>query len=76
MSTLPAAPTATALDANVFTPMLAPQVQQDLAARAPAPEQDQQQVAALVAQIDLRDSNSIIFFGSKAQEQSGQRRSR
>ncbi len=69
MSTLPAAPTATALDANVFTPMLAPQVQQDLVARAPAPEQDQQQITALVAQIDLRDSNSIIFFGSKAQEQ-------
>lgn len=57
------------LEANVFTPMLAPQIQQDLAARAPAPAQDQQQVAALVAQIDLRDSNSIIFFGSKAQEQ-------
>lgn len=49
--------------------MLAPQVQQDLAARAPTPAQDQQQVAALAAQIDLRDSNSIIFFGSKAQEQ-------
>jgi uncharacterized protein YaaN involved in tellurite resistance len=46
-----------------------PQVQQDLAARAPAPAQDQQQVTALVAQLDLRDSNSIIFFGSKAQEQ-------
>lgn len=46
-----------------------PQVQQDLAARAPAPAQDQQQITALVAQIDLRDSNSILFFGSKAQEQ-------
>ena len=46
-----------------------PQVQQDLAARAPTPAQDQQQVTALVAQIDLHDSNSIIFFGSKAQEQ-------
>ena len=33
------------------------------------PVQDQQQVAALAAQLDLRDSNSIIFFGSKAQEQ-------
>ena len=46
-----------------------PQVRQDLAARAPAPAQDQQQVTALVRELDLRDSNSIIFFGSKAQEQ-------
>ncbi len=68
MSTSPLRPTAV-LDTNVFTPMPTPQVQQDLAARAPALEQDQQQVTALVAQIDLRDSNSIIFFGSKAQEQ-------
>ena len=60
-STLPALP-------EVFAAAL-PQVQQDLAARAPAPAQDQQQVTALAAQLDLRDSNSIIFFGSKAQEQ-------
>ncbi len=46
-----------------------PQVQQDLAARAPAPAQDQPQITALTAQIDLRDSHSILFFGSKAQEQ-------
>jgi len=59
--TLPALP-------EVFAAAL-PQVQQDLAIRAPAPAQDQQQVAALAAQLDLRDSNSIIFFGSKAQEQ-------
>ena len=59
--TLPALP-------EVFAAAL-PQVQQDLAARAPAPAQDQQQVTALTAQIDLSDSNSIIFFGSKAQEQ-------
>ena len=45
-----------------------PQVRQDLAARAPAPAQDRQQVDALVKELDLRDSNSIIFFGSKAQE--------
>lgn len=45
------------------------QVQQDLAARAPAPAQDRQQVDALVQELNLRDSNSIIFFGSKAQEQ-------
>ena len=71
MSTLPSAPTTTTtLPAlpEVFAAAL-PQVQQDLAARAPAPAQDQQQVMALAAQLDLRDSNSIIFFGSKAQEQ-------
>ncbi len=54
--------------AGVFASAL-PQVRQDLAARAPDPAQDQQKVAALVAEINLRDSNSIIFFGSKAQEQ-------
>ncbi len=53
---------------EVFAATL-PQVQQDLAARAPTPVQDQQQVTALVKELDLRDSNSIIFFGSKAQEQ-------
>ncbi|MFZ1494088.1 MAG: toxic anion resistance protein [Candidatus Competibacter denitrificans] len=46
-----------------------PQVQQDLAKRAPAPAQDRQQVDALMKELDLHDSNSIIFFGSKAQEQ-------
>ena len=60
-STLPALPA-------VFAAAL-PQVQQDLAARAPAPAQDQQQVATLMAELNLHDSNSIIFFGSKAQEQ-------
>ena len=53
---------------EVFAAAL-PQVRQDLAARAPTPAQDQQQVSALAAQLDLNDSNSIIFFGSKAQEQ-------
>ncbi|MBE2295874.1 MAG: toxic anion resistance protein [Phycisphaerales bacterium] len=53
---------------EVFAAAL-PQVRQDLAARAPTPAQDQQQVSALTAQLDLNDSNSIIFFGSKAQEQ-------
>ncbi len=64
MSTSPSSSSAV-LDANAFTPMLAPQVQQDLAARAPDPIQDQQQVTALVAQIDLRDSNSIIFLAAR-----------
>ncbi|MBL8251606.1 MAG: toxic anion resistance protein [Candidatus Competibacter sp.] len=46
-----------------------PHVQHDLAARAPAPAQDQRQIDALVKELDLTDSNSIIFFGGKAQEQ-------
>ena len=67
-STPTTAPPALPALPEVFAAAL-PQVQQDLAARAPAPAQDRQQVAALAAQLDLRDSNSIIFFGSKAQEQ-------
>jgi uncharacterized protein YaaN involved in tellurite resistance len=48
---------------------LVPQVKQDLAKRSPSPEVDQQKLAALVDEIDIKDSNSILFFGSKAQEQ-------
>ncbi|MGB2972165.1 MAG: toxic anion resistance protein [Candidatus Competibacter sp.] len=46
-----------------------PQVQQDLAARAPLAAQNQHHIAALVEELDLSDSNSILFFGGKAQEQ-------
>ena len=60
-------PTLTAM-AGVFAAAL-PQVQQDLLARVPDSAQDPQKTAALTAEINLRDSNSIIFFGSKAQEQ-------
>ena len=45
-----------------------PRVRQDLAARSTSGP-DQHQVTALTKELDLRDSNSIIFFGSKAQEQ-------
>lgn len=64
----PPLPTASLALPDGFTQAL-PQVQRDLADRTPAPVQDQQQVTALAAQLDLHDSNSIIFFGSKAQEQ-------
>ena len=64
----PPLPTAPLALPAVFAQAL-PQVQQDLAARAPAAAQDQQQLAILVSELDLHDSNSIIFFGSKAQEQ-------
>ncbi|MBK8185214.1 MAG: toxic anion resistance protein [Candidatus Competibacteraceae bacterium] len=77
MSTTPESIPTTALTTNppalpvlpdVFAAAV-PQVQQDLAKRAPAPAQDRQQVEALMKELDLGDSNSIIFFGSKAQEQ-------
>jgi len=48
---------------------LVPAVKRDLAAHAPAPEEDQRRIAALLAEIDMADSNSILFFGIKAQEQ-------
>jgi uncharacterized protein YaaN involved in tellurite resistance len=43
-------------------------VSQDLAVRA-SPEQDRQQLATLMNEINLKDSHSILFFGTKAQEQ-------
>lgn len=43
-------------------------VSQDLAVRA-SPEQDRQQLAMLMNEINLKDSHSILFFGTKAQEQ-------
>ncbi len=55
--------------ADVFAAKLPVQVQQDLAARAPSPAHDELQVTAVMKELDLSDSNSIIFFGSKAQEQ-------
>ena len=40
-----------------------------MAARAPLAAQNQHHIAALVEELDLSDSNSILFFGGKAQEQ-------
>ncbi len=45
------------------------EVGQDLAALPQSPQEDRQRIATLMNEIDVRDSNSIIFFGSKAQEQ-------
>jgi uncharacterized protein YaaN involved in tellurite resistance len=41
----------------------------DLAARAPSSGEDRRRIAALMEEIDVKDSQSIIFFGTKAQEQ-------
>ncbi len=48
---------------------LVPAVKRDLAAHVTAPEEDQRRIAALLAEIEMADSNSILFFGIKAQEQ-------
>ena len=61
----PPIPAAPPLSAEVFAPITPPV--QPLAASLLA--QQPSQVAALAAKIDLRDNNSILFFGSKAQEQ-------
>lgn len=44
-------------------------ISQELAARAPAPVEEQRQIATLLSELDMKDSNSIIFFGIKAQKQ-------
>jgi uncharacterized protein YaaN involved in tellurite resistance len=44
-------------------------VSRDLTTRPPLPAEDRQSIAALLAEIDMKDSHSILFFGSKAQEQ-------
>ncbi len=46
-----------------------PEVQEDLKSFQDADQQEQKDITALLAEIDIEDSNSIIFFGSKAQEQ-------
>ena len=62
-------PTALNVIENSAFAELVPAVKRDLAAHAPAPEEDQRRIAALLAEIDMADSNSILFFGIKAQEQ-------
>jgi uncharacterized protein YaaN involved in tellurite resistance len=42
---------------------------EELATHTPSVEAQQQQVATLLRELDVRDSNSIMFFGAKAQEQ-------
>lgn len=44
-------------------------ISQELASRVPAPAEDHRQITALLNELDMKDSNSIIFFGTKAQEQ-------
>lgn len=46
-----------------------PVVQQAEVSYTEIPQEDKQIVDGLMREIDIRDSNSIIFFGSKAQQQ-------
>lgn len=48
---------------------IVPGVQTDMVALADAPIEKQQKIRQLLQEIDIRDSQSILFFGSKAQEQ-------
>lgn len=45
-----------------------PDVKDELVAYNSASVEEKQKIDALMAELNLRDSNSIIFFGSKAQE--------
>jgi uncharacterized protein YaaN involved in tellurite resistance len=48
---------------------LLPEVKRELAALDEEPEESARRVAELMNELDVADSNSIIFFGAKAQEQ-------
>ncbi len=48
---------------------LLPEVSQDLGSIAEAESEQQQAIESLINDIDMSDSNSIIFFGTKAQQQ-------
>lgn len=50
-------------------PEVVPGVQTDMVSFAEAPTERQQKISQLLQEIDIRDSQSILFFGSKAQEQ-------
>ncbi|MBT8131952.1 MAG: toxic anion resistance protein [Gammaproteobacteria bacterium] len=51
------------------TAVSAPELKNELVPYAEAQGEDKEKLEQLIAELDLRDSNSIIFFGSKAQEQ-------
>ncbi|MCQ8129057.1 toxic anion resistance protein [Methylomonas rivi] len=48
---------------------IVPGVQTDIVALADAPTEKQLKIRQLLQEIDIRDSQSVLFFGSKAQEQ-------
>ena len=46
-----------------------PEITEEMVAYADAPKDQQAKIGTLMQEIDINDSNSIIFFGTKAQEQ-------
>ncbi|MBS4052625.1 MAG: toxic anion resistance protein [Methylomonas sp.] len=48
---------------------IVPGVQTDIVTFVEAPAEKQQKISQLLQEIDIQDSQSILFFGSKAQEQ-------
>ncbi len=46
-----------------------PEITEEMVAYADAPQDQQAKIGTLMQEIDINDSNSIIFFGTKAQEQ-------
>jgi len=46
-----------------------PEVKKEIVAYQEAPEEDKAIIDGLINEIDMNDTNSIIFFGNKAQEQ-------
>ena len=51
------------------TSVTVPEIKNELVPYAESQGEDRAKMEALIAELDLRNSNSIIFFGSKAQEQ-------
>lgn len=61
-------PVVTAQATDIVVNEVVPGVDQELVPYAEYNPEDKEKVDALMAEIDLRDSNSIIFFGTKAQQ--------
>ncbi len=57
------------IDPNLFESPSLPTVQEDLKAPAELDEESRTRLKTLVDEIDVHDTHTIIFFGSKAQEQ-------
>ncbi|MDO8843758.1 toxic anion resistance protein [Methylicorpusculum sp.] len=51
------------------TQELVPGVQADIVSFQEAPSEKKQKISQLLQEIDIKDTHSILFFGSKAQEQ-------
>jgi uncharacterized protein YaaN involved in tellurite resistance len=66
MTTTPGVPIATTAEAVA---VVQEQVQSDLVPYRQAPPERRERIDRAMTELDLKDSNSILFFGTKAQEQ-------